>query len=494
MKEKINHSLYEVFKSKDERFDGRVFIGVSSTGIYCRPVCKAKLTKEENCTYYTTPAEAEADGFRPCLICRPELAPGNSKIDSSRTIAARAVKLLEENIADERSIEEVANILGVSDRHLRRVFKEEYNVTPIEYLQTSRLLLAKKLLTDTNISILDVAIASGFGSLRRFNDLFKRQYSLAPSHFRKEVKHQNTKGNKDITIKIGYHLPYRYNDILNFLKSRAIYGIEKIEKGKYYRTVRIKKNNEYITGYIIVSNNEKKSAIDLTISDTLLKVLPQVIGKVKNLFDLNCEPYSIYETLKDVNKTISNSFLIGTRIPGSIDDFEICVRAVIGQLVSVKSATTLLRRMTEKIGNKINTNINGLDYLFPTPEDILKIKDYISDVLGPLGITKTKSNVIKELAILFTSQRVDFSNCIDTKAEMKRLLDIKGIGEWTAKYIAMRTMNDTDILLDSDYAIKKIMENYKLNITVFEKYKPFRSYITIGIWNSLEENQKIRRN
>ena len=173
MKEKVNHSLYEIFKSKDERFDGRVFIGVSSTGIYCRPVCKAKLPKEENCTYYTTPAEAEADGFRPCLICRPELAPGNSKIDSSKSIATRAVKLLEENIVDEGNIAEIANILGVTDRHLRRVFKEEYNVTPIEYLQTSRLLLAKKLLTDTNISILDVAMATGFGSLRRFNEVFK---------------------------------------------------------------------------------------------------------------------------------------------------------------------------------------------------------------------------------------------------------------------------------------------------------------------------------
>lgn len=391
MKEKVNHLLYEIFKSKDERFDGRVFIGVFSTGIYCRPVCKAKLPKEENCTYYTTPAEAEADGFRPCLICRPELATlSNSKIDSSKSIAARAVKLLEENIVDEGNIEEIADILQVSSRHLRRVFKEEYNVTPIEYLQTSRLLLAKKLLTDTNISILDVAIASGFGSLRRFNDLFKKQYNLAPSHFRKEVKHQNTKGNKDITIKIGYHLPYRYNDILKFLKSRAIYGIDKIEKGKYYRTIRIKKNNEYVTGYIIISNNEKKSAIDLTISDTLLKVLPQVIGKVKNLFDLNCEPHSIYETLKDVNETIPNSFLIGTRIPGSIDDFEICVRAVIGQLVSVKSATTLLQRITEKIGNKANTNIDDIDYLFPTPEDILKIKDNISDVLRTTRNYKNK--------------------------------------------------------------------------------------------------------
>ena len=487
MKQKVNHSLYEVFKSKDERFDGRVFIGVSSTGIYCRPVCKAKLPKEENCTYYTTPAEAEADGFRPCLICRPELAPGNSKIDSSKSIAARAVKLLEENIVDEGNIEEIADILQVSSRHLRRVFKKEYSVTPIEYLQTSRLLLAKKLLTDTSISILDVAMASGFGSLRRFNDVFKKQYNLAPSHFRKEVKHPNSK-NTDITIKIGYHLPYRYNDILEFLKSRAIYGIEKIEEGKYYRTIRIKKNNEYIEGYIIVSNNEKKSAINLTISDTLLKVLPQVIGKVKKLFDLNCEPHSIYETLKDVNETIPNAFLIGTRIPGGIDDFEICVRAVIGQLVSVKSACTLLQGITEKIENKINTNINGLDYLFPTPEDILKIKDNIYNNFGLLGITKTKSNAIKELAMFFTNQKVGFSNCIDPKLEMKKLLNIKGIGEWTAKYIAMRTMNDTDILLDSDYAIKKTIENYKLNTAVFEKYKPFRSYITIGIWNLLEEN------
>lgn len=379
MKEKENHSLYEIFKSKDERFDGKFFIGVSSTGIYCRPVCKAKLPKEENCTYYTTPAEAEADGYRPCLICRPELAPGNSKLDSSKSIATMAAKLLEENISDEQNIEEIADILQVSSRHLRRVFKEEYNVTPTEYLQTSRLLLAKKLLTDTNISILDVAMASGFGSLRRFNDVFKKQYNLTPSHFRKEVSESNSNKNNDITIKIGYHSPYRYNDLLKFLECRAIYGVEKIEKGKYYRTIRIKKNNEYITGYIIVSNNEKKSEINLTISDTLLKVLPQVIGKVKNLFDLNCEPYSIYDNAKNINKTIPNSFLIGTRIPGSIDDFEICVRAVIGQLVSIKSACTLLQRITEKFGNKINTNIEGLDYLFPTPEDILNIKDNISN-------------------------------------------------------------------------------------------------------------------
>ena len=379
MKEKENHSLYEIFKSKDERFDGKFFIGVSSTGIYCRPVCKAKLPKEENCTYYTTPAEAEADGYRPCLICRPELAPGNSKLDSSKSIATMAAKLLEENISDEQNIEEIADILQVSSRHLRRVFKEEYNVTPTEYLQTSRLLLAKKLLTDTNISILDVAMASGFGSLRRFNDVFKKQYNLTPSHFRKEVSESNSNKNNDITIKIGYHSPYIYNDLLKFLECRAIYGVEKIEKGKYYRTIRIKKNNEYITGYIIVSNNEKKSEINLTISDTLLKVLPQVIGKVKNLFDLNCEPYSIYDNAKNINKTIPNSFLIGTRIPGSIDDFEICVRAVIGQLVSIKSACTLLQRITEKFGNKINTNIEGLDYLFPTPEDILNIKDNISN-------------------------------------------------------------------------------------------------------------------
>lgn len=389
MKEKENHSLYEIFKSKDERFDGRFFIGVSSTGIYCRPICKAKLPKEENCTYYTTPAEAEADGFRPCLICRPELAPGNSKIDSSKSLASKATKLLEENIADDGNIEKIVDILQVSSRHLRRVFKEAYNVTPIEYLQTSRLLLAKKLLTDTNISILDVAMASGFGSLRRFNDVFKKQYNLTPSHFRKEINENSANRNKDITIKVGYHLPYKYNDILNFLKSRAIYGVE---KGKYYRTIRIRKNNEYITGYIIVSNDEKKSEINLTISDTLLKVLPQVIGKVKNLFDLNSEPYSIYETLKDVNKKIPNSFLIGTRIPGSIDDFEICVRAVIGQLISVKSACTMLQRITENIGNKINTNIAGLDYIFPTPEDILNMKE---DIFSAFRNTRSYKSKIK---------------------------------------------------------------------------------------------------
>ena len=486
--EQVNtHNLYEIFKAKDKRFDGKIFVGIKTTGIYCRTVCTARVPKEENCIFFSSQAEAEANGYRPCLICRPELAPENTRLNASKTLATRAIKLLEENIENECAVKEVANTLEISDRHLRRIFKEEYNVTPIQYLQTCKLLLAKQLLTDTNLNMLDVAMASGFGSLRRFNDIFQKQYKITPSYFRQ--KDRKTKNrNNEITITIGYHPPCRYEEILNFLKKRMISGIEKISNNKYYRTISIKKKDGYVSGYIIIENNAKKNVINLTISDTLLKVLPQVIGKVKKLLDLSSDPYSIYESVKEINNIIPNSFLIGTRVVGSIDDFETCVRAVIGQLVSVKSATTFLKRITEELGTKIETNIEGLEYVFPVPENIYELGDNIQNILGELGITKVKSTAIKELAKSFVEEKIDFNNCSNSKNEIDKLVKIKGIGKWTAEYIAMRTMNDTDILLDTDYAVKKLMKEYDIQKSeVFDKFKPLRSYITFGIWNLLKE-------
>ena len=192
MDTKSFNSFYEAFKSKDKRLDGKYFMGVSSTGIYCRPVCTAKMPKKENCTFYKSAAEAELNGYRPCLTCRPELAPVNAKLDSSKTILKKAFKFIDDGLLEENNLQELSLKLGVSDRHLRRIFNDELNISPIDYIETSRLLLAKNLLTDTKLSILDVAFASGFKSLRRFNASFKDKYKIPPSHFRKENNNVKT--------------------------------------------------------------------------------------------------------------------------------------------------------------------------------------------------------------------------------------------------------------------------------------------------------------
>lgn len=472
-------SFYEAFKSKDKRLDGKYFMGVSSTGIYCRPVCTAKMPKKENCTFYKSAAEAELNGYRPCLTCRPELAPGNAKVDSSKTILKKALKLIDDGLLEENNLQELSLKLGVSDRHLRRIFKEELNISPINYIETSRLLLAKNLLTDTNLSILDIAFASGFKSLRRFNASFKDIYKIPPSHFRKENSNIKT---DTITLKLGYKEPFRYEALLKFLEHRVIPKAEKVENNKYYKTLAIKKDNEYVYGYIIVANNKDKSALEITLSESLVKVLPQVLSVIRNMFDLNTDPYTVYDVLKSANDIIPNCFKLGTRIPGSPSDFEMVVRAIIGQLISVEKATEVLSNFCKKYGKKLETNIDGLEYIFPIPESISSLNN-IYDELCSLKMTRTKADAIKGIADLFTNEKLNFKKIIDTKDIINKMLKIKGIGKWTVDYVAMRGMNETDILLDTDYTIKKIMKikNTK-DANIFDKYKPYRTYLTIGLW------------
>ena len=336
----------------------------------------------------------------------------------------------------------------------------------------------------------DVAVSSGFGSVKRFNTLFKEKYKLTPTSFRKESKTQKS---DEIIIKIGYKNPYNFDGILNFLGSRTIEGIEKIENKVYIRTIQISKNKRIYSGVIKVSNDKKKSCLNLSISEELLKVLPEVITKVKNQFDIYAEPNRIYESLKEINNIAKNLFIKGTRIPGGVEDFEICVRAIIGQLVSVKSARTTLRKIVEKFGDKIN--IDGEEmYLFPTADKFLNLDEDITNILGPLGITKTKANAIKGIAQYLLKNNINFNDCLNPNKEINNLMKIKGIGKWTAEYISMRTMKNTNILLDTDYGIKKVFEKYpKLqNKELQETWNPWKTYITIGLWNYLEQMEETQ--
>lgn len=520
--------LYRAFCSHDVRFDGRFFVAVKTTGIYCRPTCHAKMPKYENCTFYTSAAEAEKAGYRPCLTCRPELAPEYSLAGSERTLAHLAERQIRAGCSSSAKISDIANFLGCSERHLRRVFEEKYHVSPMEYLLTCRLLLAKNLLTDTVLPVTDIAYASGFGSLRRFNDAFKRKYNLAPTQLRKRMKSQPS-NTGTVRVSLGYQPPFRWDKLLEFLSLRAIPGVEFVEtgvstgdtantgtparyagagnanSGRYMRTVSLADaSGTMCRGWISVENDPKHNRLDVTISEGLLPVLPRVLGKVRSLFDLYCDPSAVAEVLENMG----NIFIPGIRVPGCFDAFELCVRAVLGQQITVKAASTLAGRFAAAFGAELevcetaeNENTNASDTqpadacstpmrTFPSPQDILAKGDNAVDIMGSIGIIHQRAEVILELARMMEHSTGAFDFCMDPEAMIQQLCQLRGVGPWTANYIAMRALGYTDAFPAADLGIKKVLApmNQKEIKEAAEKWRPWRAYATMCIWNYEEDN------
>lgn len=482
-----NHAAcYAALKSRDSRFDGHFFVGVTSTGIYCRPVCRARLPRPEHCVFFQTAAQAERAGFRPCLLCRPELAPGAAPVDASSRLAYLAAKQLEENCGSIESLGELAAALGCTDRHLRRVFRREYRVSPVEYLQTCRLLLAKSLLTDTGLPVLEVAMAAGFGSLRRFNDLFQKRYRMSPTALRRLAPGSEEQIGQDVTLTLGYRPPYGWEALLAFLAPRAIPGVEAVRDGAYYRTARLfKRDGTEVCGWIRVENMSGKDALGLTVSASLLAVLPQVLARVKHLFDLNCDPDRVVETLRAMDEIRPGLCAPGTRVPGCFDSFEMSVRAILGQQITVKAAATLAGRLAQSVGRPVLTGVDGLTHVFPTAREFCGLGEPVSDKLGPLGVTSARSDAIFALAKKLENHEIRLIPGADPERAMEQLTQIPGIGAWTAEYIAMRALGWTDAFPETDCAIKKALapRTRKEIRDLAGKWRPWRSYAAMNLWN-----------
>lgn len=491
MKELLDHAAcYAAIKSHDTRFDGRFFVGVSSTGIYCRPICRVKTPKAENCTFYPSAAAAEAAGFRPCLKCRPELAPGNSAMDASSRLARSAALAMEEEYFAEDGLAGLAGLaerLNVSDRHLRRVFSAEYGVSPIQYAQTRKLLLAKHLLTDTPLSITETALSSGFGSIRRFNDVFKKHYRLSPRDLRKTDGKVQEKDDSGITLLLGYRPPYDWKGILAFLEGRAVPGVECAENGGYLRTVAMESGEDTLRGWICVSDVPTKNALSVTVSPSLLPVLPKLLAKIRALFDTDCNPAEIADGLATLGDHAARPYNSGTRLPGCIDPFEMTVRAVLGQQITVKAARTLAMRFAAAFGENITTPFPQLTRTFPTHTAIARLEPPVEDKLGPLGITGARSRSIFALAKALTDGTLSLARHADPEEEMRKLLALPGFGPWTVEYVAMRALAWPDAFPHTDYGVKKALEHLapKELLQTAEKWRPWRSYATIALWNSL---------
>lgn len=480
-------ACYAALCAHDARFDGRFFVGVASTGIYCRPICRVKLPREENCSFFSSPAAAEAAGYRPCLRCRPELSPGMALVNLAVRTARKAALIMEEDYLADQKISDLAEMLKITERHLRRIFFSEYGVSPVQYLQTLRLLLAKNLLTDTQLSVTEVAMAAGFGSIRRFNDLFQTHYRLTPSNFRK-MGATFPENNEEITLSLGYRPPYAWDELISFLEGRAIPGVESVRDKVYRRTVSIQKGEAVHRGWISVSNIPKNNSLSVTVAPALLPVLSHVLARIRCLFDINCDPAEIYEKLKVMNELSQGICVPGMRLPGSFNPFEMSIRAILGQQVTVKAARTLAMRMAFAFGEKIETPFEELNVIFPSPGAIYKLAQ-IENQLGPLGITGSRARSILALSEALVAGSVSFSHSADPQKEMGKLLQVSGLGLWTVQYIGMRALGWPDAFPHTDHGVKKALSGMVPQeiLKLSQAWRPWRSYATMNLWNSLKE-------
>ena len=472
-------SCYQALKTRDARFDGRFFTGVTSTRVYCRPVCPAKAPKLENCLFFPSAAAAESEGFRPCLRCRPELAPGNASIDAGARLAHAAASLIENGVVNGAGVGELARRIGVTERHLRRLFFAAFGVAPIEFVQTQRLLLAKRLLTDTALSATDIAFASGFQSLRRFNTLFKQRYRLTPSDLRKNTKTQAL--TDEFVFELAYRPPLDWPHLLRFLGSRGIAGVELISEKIYRRSVRIEAKNVIHRGWVAVTQHKSKAVLRIHLAASLASVLPNVISRIKQLFDLSCHPDEIGATLGDL--AVGRP---GLRLPGAFDGFELAVRAVLGQQITVRAATTLAGRFAAAFGDAIVTPFPEMTRIFPTAEQIARLT---VDDIAKLGIIAARARTILALARQIADGELRLDPSADVEATIGQLRGISGIGDWTAQYIAMRALAWPDAFPHTDFGVMKALneKNPRNVLAKAEAWRPWRAYAVMHLWRSLEE-------
>jgi AraC family transcriptional regulator of adaptative response / DNA-3-methyladenine glycosylase II len=458
--------------ARDGRFDGLFFVAVKTTGVYCRPICPARTPARNRCEFYTRAAEAERAGFRACFRCRPELAPGTASVDALPSLVQAALTRIDAGFLNEASVSDLAKTLGVTSRHLRRAMRGELGLTPVELAQSRRLALAKQLLHDTHLPVAEVAFASGFSSLRRFNALFQSRFGRAPS----SVRRHNGAARDAIALRLDYRAPFDWQALLSFLEKRALSGIEMVDDGEYRRTVAI----DGTVGWIAV--REESPALTARLSLSLTPKLPAVVDRLRALFDLDAQPQRVNEVLGRHRRLAS---LVrrrpGLRVPGAFDRFELAVRAILGQRVSVAAATTLARRLVDRFGLRIDVGMPGLDRLFPDAQTLASVE---IEELVVVGLTQTRAAAIAALARAVSDGAIDLAR--PHQEVVDRLVELPGIGPWTAQYIAMRALGWPDAFVAGDVVVHKALgaRTAREAETLANAWRPWRAYAVMHLWLS----------
>jgi len=500
-------ACYLALSTRDARFDGHFFTGVTSTGIYCRPVCTVRAPKQENCRFFELAAQAELAGFRPCLRCRPELAPQTlawSSTDARRILAAEAARWLDDPAhwpsagapTGAPVMTRLAAHLGVSDRHLRRVFESSLGVTPLRYLQTRRLLSAKQLLTDTHLPVTEVAQASGFASVRRFNAAFVQHYGLNPSQWRKSP---GVLGHHQAPIRLAFRPPYDQAGLGRFLAGRALQGLECVEFApdglRVSRSLRLPPapgTAEPLVGWAQVHWPRLGNQVLLSHSESLNPALPTLIRRVRQWLDLDADPRAI-------DQVLAPSFgpLNGLRVPGTLDGFELAVRAILGQQVTVAAGRTLCQRLVDLLGAPLPADAQrpaGLHRLFPDAATVAGLDDGqgLAPALGELGIVRQRQRALLALAKAVQAGRLVLDGSAPLAPTLAALTGLPGLGDWTAQYIALRALRWPDAFPAGDGVLQQRLgtrqagrpprQALQATEAASAAWRPWRGYAVLRIW------------
>jgi AraC family transcriptional regulator of adaptative response / DNA-3-methyladenine glycosylase II len=477
-------SCYKALLARDRRFDGLFFVAVSTTGIYCRPICPARTPGRDRVTFYRRAAEAEQAGYRACFRCRPEVAPGfatDASTDAIPRLVSQALSKIEQGYLNEQSLEALASELGVSSRHLRRSIEAEVGVSPVMLAQTRRLALAKQLLHDTNLPMTEIAHASGFASVRRFNGLVQSRFGRSPTSLRKA--HGDSAKRGTFTLRLDYRPPFDWQHLLGFLGDRAMHGIERVEGDSYFRSIAIG-NSAY---EIEVKNDAEKSRIVAEVPVQLAPLAMDLSNRLRRLFDLDARPDVIEKELgRDKWLAPIVRKQRGTRLPGAFDSFEIAVRSVLGQQVTVAGATTLAKRVVEKFGREVKLGSNGGSLnarIFPSADMIAKAS--IADVRA-IGMPEARAKTLTVLAQKISDGDLVLSPGSDPEAAIASMTSIVGIGNFTSHVVAMRALRYVDAFPSSDLGVRKALnsKNAREMGARAEAWRPWRAYAVIHLWRN----------
>lgn len=460
--------------SRDARFDGKFFIGVINSGVYCRSICPAPTAKEKNCRYFSTAAAAAEAGFRPCLRCRPECSPGTPAWLGTPNTVSRALRLIAESALVDESLEGLAERLGVGSRHLRRLFVRHLGATPSAVAQTRRLHFAKKLIDETTLPMSEVALASGFGCVRRFNAAIRKVYDRTPTQIRKLARQTATHLQDQYFFRLRFRPPYNWKGMIAFLAPRATPGVEVVEGGVYRRSIALDGQR----GYFEVSLDAENPALAVRVQFGDPRSLFYIIERIRAMFDLNADWAAIAEGLRgDPELARGVAADPGLRVPGCWDGFEMAVRAILGQQVSVKGATTLAGRLVKTFGSTFAA-ADGLTHIFPAPETLAEAN------LASIGLTRARAETIRLFARGVSERRIRFHGVVDSDVFLAGLCEIPGIGRWTAQYVAMRALGEPDAFPSGDLGCLRA-----LNLTSTREleqrasaWRPWRAYAAMYLW------------
>jgi AraC family transcriptional regulator of adaptative response / DNA-3-methyladenine glycosylase II len=476
--------LYRALRARDARFDGRIFVAVRTTGIYCRPICPARTPRLENITFYTSAAAAQEAGYRPCLRCRPESSPELAAWRGTSSTVSRAMMLIAEGALDgeESDVEALAQRLGVGGRQLRRLFQKHLGTSPIAVAQTRRLLFAKKLLHETSMPMVEIARAAGFGSLRRYNDTFRGLYGRPPSELRRRRARSQAASDGAITLSLSYVPPYDWAAMQRFFAARAIPGLEVVEDSRYARTIEI----DGACGTISVSPSaKKKNALTVTIRFPSVTALPAIVGRARRMFDLDADVRMIHAALEQdplLARLIARR--PGLRVPGTWDPFELAVRAILGQQITVGAARGLAAKLVATYGRALDPEAGAdrLTHAFPHPATLAAAD------LAHLGMPRARASTVSGCARAVAADPRLFDPTRSIDETLATLRALPGIGEWTAQYIALRALRDPDAFPATDVGILRGAAEGGARPTPLallaraEAWRPWRAYAAQHLW------------